>query len=354
MPATIDAESLAALELVKKGKPRKFAMICKGVQIQSLTVFKKGKAEAQIKKAKKDGFKGKGFTGVVHGKGMEIKFDLASSDGFDSAPTKDIMLKAFLKDAGFKCAPEFRIVNELIEVSETDDEDSTATDGPSGTETTDSGERDPAKELTERLKVLMPSIKAVTEPPQSEQLKQLTSQVSAAAQKKDYVAANQALDQVEQLLRELGTEGSGSPPSSSSELSPDFANQWTEAKSKYDDANEQVNRQLEQLRSALQSSGDPDLEKIADMGLNAVTADFRVPMQAALLNVDRASGEGMRKAIADAREAVTEFYDHIENDERVEVCDDNPFEDEGVKVSIRGTLGVALADLNKVLANAYA
>ena len=61
-------ESVGFLEDVKKGKPRKFAMICKGTSVVSLVVYKKGSIESRKKEAKESG-KGLFYFGVVDGKG---------------------------------------------------------------------------------------------------------------------------------------------------------------------------------------------------------------------------------------------------------------------------------------------
>ena len=104
-------ESIAFLEDVKKGKPRKFAMICKGTSVVSLVLYKKGNVEKRKKEAKEAG-KGQFYFGVVDGKGISIRFVLARADGFDSPPVKTAVLKGFLdEEAEFKCKPLFEIVD---------------------------------------------------------------------------------------------------------------------------------------------------------------------------------------------------------------------------------------------------
>ncbi len=106
----ISAESIASLEDVKKGKPRKFVMVSKAAVV-SLVVFKKGNFEKGKKEAKSFG-KGNVSFGVVAGKGQDIRFILARSDGFDSDPVKILALKGFLEEsANFKCKPIFEIVD---------------------------------------------------------------------------------------------------------------------------------------------------------------------------------------------------------------------------------------------------
>ncbi len=117
----ISEESIGYLEDVKKGKPRKFAMICKGTTVVSLVVYRKGNVEKRRKEAKESG-KGQFYFGVVDGKGMDIRFVLARSDGFESPPVKTSILKGFLDEsAELKCKPYFEIVDTAQFVLDEDD-----------------------------------------------------------------------------------------------------------------------------------------------------------------------------------------------------------------------------------------
>lgn len=109
--ASVSNDSKAYLDEVKKGKSRKFAMICKGTEVISLVVYKKGGVEKRKKEAKESG-KGQFYFGTVGGKGIDINFILARSDGFESAPVKNTVLKNFLSEAAdFNCKPIFEIVD---------------------------------------------------------------------------------------------------------------------------------------------------------------------------------------------------------------------------------------------------
>lgn len=111
--AELDTVTLGYLEDVKRGKPRKFAMICKGVKILSLVVYKKGSLE-KYKKEAKEGGRGQFYHGVVEGKGQNINFKLSREDKFDKPPTKTQTLKQFLKDTTpFNFKPLFEIVDSL-------------------------------------------------------------------------------------------------------------------------------------------------------------------------------------------------------------------------------------------------
>lgn len=117
----VSKDSIAFLEDVKKGKPRKFAMICKGTKIVSLVVYKKGSVDQKKKEAKESG-KGDFYFGVIDGRGMEVSFKLARADGFESGPVKTSVLKQFLEEeADLKFKPLFEIVDVLAPVLDDSD-----------------------------------------------------------------------------------------------------------------------------------------------------------------------------------------------------------------------------------------
>ncbi|MCE9606155.1 MAG: hypothetical protein K8U03_14760 [Planctomycetia bacterium] len=117
----IDGESRECLDQVKKGKLRKFVMICKGASIVSLVVYKKGSVD-KYKKQAKEGGTGQICFGVVTGKGLDINFQLARSDGFEKEPVKTTVLRHYMEEvAEFKCKPLFEIVNSPSIVLDEDD-----------------------------------------------------------------------------------------------------------------------------------------------------------------------------------------------------------------------------------------
>ena len=86
----IDNDSRDMLESdVKKGKARKFILVCKGSQIRSLVVFKKGPYGPRINKTRKSGFRGEFYCGVITGKGVNVNLKLpgnmAVSDAMKAA-----------------------------------------------------------------------------------------------------------------------------------------------------------------------------------------------------------------------------------------------------------------------------
>lgn len=126
----------------------------------------------------------------------------------------------------------------------------------------------------------------------------------------------------------------------------DFKGEWLESFAAWRDAIETVDKQMGDLAAACRRTKDPWLERIADLGLAAVTANFKTPLMAACLDVSDASDDKRAGAAAKARSAVEKFARHIASDPQVAGCDRNPF---GVSVSIRATLGPALKALNDAL-----
>lgn len=122
---------------------------------------------------------------------------------------------------------------------------------------------------------------------------------------------------------------------------------WKAATEAWVAAVDTVDEQINTLASALRQTGDPELEEIADLGLSGVSAaNIRVPLQVAIQEVGSSTGPDRAKQAATAREKVSEFIAHLD-DERVTVCDDN----EWAPTSIKATLAPALENLDRVLAS---
>ena len=76
MPAAIEDDSKRFLDEVRKGKSRKFVLICKGAKVLSLSVFKKGSSDAVEQKAKSAGFKVEGVGTVRVRQGMTGRVEI--------------------------------------------------------------------------------------------------------------------------------------------------------------------------------------------------------------------------------------------------------------------------------------
>ena len=126
-----------------------------------------------------------------------------------------------------------------------------------------------------------------------------------------------------------------------------FASDWALALDRWRDANDIVDRQISELQGRLRSSGDPDLERIAELGLNAIAGNTRVRLMAAILDVSRGGDRPAPRLVKSAAQAASALEAHLASDPRVAACDQNPF---GARVTIGATLGAALAELRRALA----
>lgn len=117
----VDEKTLGFLDDVKKGKPRMFAMVCKGAKVVSLVLYKKGSLEKYKKQAKEQG-KGSFYHGIADGSGSSMVFKLSKADGFDKEPGPASGLKIFLSEkADLKVQPSYEIVNKLSPPLDVDD-----------------------------------------------------------------------------------------------------------------------------------------------------------------------------------------------------------------------------------------
>ena len=130
------------------------------------------------------------------------------------------------------------------------------------------------------------------------------------------------------------------------EASPGSAADWAGARAAWQAASDAVDGQIAGLQSALRATGDETMKHIAEFGMNGLTGDHKVKLMAALIEIGSGDGAALAKAGPKVLGIVQAFRAHIDSDERVEVCDDNPF---GVAVSIRATLGPALAQMEAAL-----
>jgi hypothetical protein len=217
--------------------------------------------------------------------------------------------------------------------------------------------------FTVRLAALMPRLKqAIAEAgPSAQAIKQKVSEAGALAARSQYGAAHALLDEAERALAAGPTYGSVAPdrkadaqataPSAAEAGVPfdeaAFRREWAAAKRGWRDALDSVDAQIARLQVALRAQNDPELSQIADHGLNGVTGNFKVPLMAAVMDIDAARGEGLRKAARKGLRAARAFASHLSSEETVRVTDENEF---GVPVTIRSSLGKALRDIDAALA----
>jgi hypothetical protein len=127
----------------------------------------------------------------------------------------------------------------------------------------------------------------------------------------------------------------------------DFVPVWAAAKIAWQAASDVVNGQITRLQRALRKSDDDELQQIGEFGLNAVTGNFKVPLMAAIRDVDGADGPALKAAAGKLLKIIDGFQRHIDSDEGIAACDDNPF---GVSVTIKSTLGEAFHEMKQALA----
>ena len=342
MSAAIDSESIKFLDDVKKGKPRRFVMICRGASIQRLAVFKKGSAESILQRLKKEGFKGQSYIGVVDGKGQDISFKLCSSDGYDAEPGKPAFLKAFLSsEAGIGCKPKYEIVPELPNVTE-DEEDAATASTDTGTAPPVTRAADPNAELRQKVREgiqkLTPAVKAfVAENPDRRQEVlqplQLLKDFSLGDPTIDKTAVAKALGGIQKLV------ASTTPPSAAPTAEP--AGQ--RGRKVWDEAVKAVLQQVESLRQTIAEHDEPSYQPLAKSIVATVSKRFdqRLTEACQKFDVDQNA-----EAVASV---IREYTNFVKADEMMQMLDDNPFD---VKLSVRPTLAKALAEVEKCVKSA--
>jgi hypothetical protein len=121
---------------------------------------------------------------------------------------------------------------------------------------------------------------------------------------------------------------------------------WQAAREAWNTASETVDGQIAALQAALLKSKDPELQLIGELGLNAVTGNFKVPLLAAMQSLSNAPPEARAPVVASTRQAINGFRQYLGSSQEVAVVDDNPLD---VPVRIVATLVPALDTLEKSL-----
>lgn len=119
------------------------------------------------------------------------------------------------------------------------------------------------------------------------------------------------------------------------------------AKKTWETASAAVDKQLSDLQGVMRKHADEQVREIAEFGLTGVDGGIRAQLKTVLAEVEGAGDAGARKkATAAAQKVIAELGKHVGKDERVKVCDDNPF---GAKVQIKETINAALKELATAL-----
>jgi hypothetical protein len=130
-----------------------------------------------------------------------------------------------------------------------------------------------------------------------------------------------------------------------------FRDHWQPVREAWIDASYDSDQQVAALQAALQKSGDEDLDGIAEVGLEDLIDGHKRPLMDALLQIEAADSAKLATVAPRVLAQVQAFRSYLTTDPRIAACDSNPF---GVAVSLRETMGTALADMETVLATAGA
>jgi hypothetical protein len=240
-----------------------------------------------------------------------------------------------IKNAGFRVASIviWSADGTVLERDDAAEEDDASGDG------TKTGGGDAGREklklvFATQLKELQPALVALASGKlNNPDAARLASEMTALNKAGDLAGAAALLVKIKALLGGGGGDG-------------DFPARWAAARQAWQDASDKVDGQIGRLQARLrEETADADLQRIAEFGLNAVTGGHKVPLMAAMRDIG--NGESVDPAIlADAREAVADFIAHLNDDERVAACDENPF---GVPVTLRSSLVGALEKMAAAL-----
>ncbi len=124
------------------------------------------------------------------------------------------------------------------------------------------------------------------------------------------------------------------------------AQDWAAVRATWQAASDAVDAQIAALQAALRADGDDTLKQIAEFGMNGLTGNHKVPLMAALAELVGGDPAVIARTGPKALGIIQAFRGFLDGDEKVAVCDDNPF---GVPVAIRATLGAALAQMAATL-----
>jgi hypothetical protein len=117
----------------------------------------------------------------------------------------------------------------------------------------------------------------------------------------------------------------------------------------FDAAQHEVDSQITRLQQKLAGSKDPELRRIAEFGMNALTGNTRVKLQAALMELRGRLPQIDPSMTANVSRLAEQMVAYLTKDPKIRACDRNPFD---VRVSIAATLGGAAQQLHETLRQA--
>lgn len=112
-------------------------------------------------------------------------------------------------------------------------------------------------------------------------------------------------------------------------------------------AKESTDAGISALQAALKSVGHPELDGIADAGLNGIADGNQTAMIRAIMDYNAASIEKKDAAAGKLLAAIDSYRGFLESSKLIPLAENNPF---GIKVSIRKPLSAALTKIAKAAA----
>jgi hypothetical protein len=199
---------------------------------------------------------------------------------------------------------------------------------------------DPAtlKKLQEAAVQLAPKVKALPAGDHSAALANQLREVIGHIRDGAVDPALSGLRAVQQGLKSTTAQ------SESAEADADPLTIWNAAKEATDGA-------ISALQSKIRQFPDPDLERIAEMGLNGITQGNQTAMMKQLFEFRQVDATARPKAAAALQAQCNEYRTFLADSALITLCEQNPF---GVTVDLRKPLGKALDQIERVAAAAAA
>lgn len=191
-----------------------------------------------------------------------------------------------------------------------------------------------------QLAALLPRLGELAKelPNQSAEIRRRCGQADAAVKASDAAGAQVHLDWLNALVANSRPAGAARPQAAAAGQVATARN-WRDAYATWQDAKDTIDGQINALSSHLRRTNDKELIEIADKGLMRMTNDCFVPVRAAFMDFSMAKPADRLKVASEAIKRAAALRAQIESDERIAICEENPF---GVEVTIRKTLIGAL------------
>jgi len=114
-------------------------------------------------------------------------------------------------------------------------------------------------------------------------------------------------------------------------------------------ATEEIDSEITKMQKFLLTQEDEELQRIGEYGMNGITGNFKVPLMAALFELQGSDAEGRKKAAKKATATIAKFREHLDasdNAERIDALENNPW---SIPVLIKARLTEAFDDMDQIL-----